>query len=81
MFQFPGHSDWFRVEHDPVWANDGEGNPRLKEVILEEINSSSLNKYFEIGTTSATLLPQGENSELGDEKLPELEDEARHHGK
>ena len=34
-----------------------------------------------MGTTSATLLPQGENSELGDEKLPELEDEARHHGK
>ena len=46
MSQLPGYSDWFRVEHDPVQANDREGKPGLKEVILEEINSFSLDNVF-----------------------------------
>ena len=46
MSQLPGYSDWFRVEHDPVQANDRKGKPGLKEVVLEEVNSFSLDNVF-----------------------------------
>lgn len=37
--------------------------------------------YCKKGTAPVTLLSKGDDSELGEEKLPELEDEAKHYGK